>query len=457
MNMCSVRQRPMPWAPNSRAFAASSGVSAFARTLSRRMSSAQPRIVSKSSLICGGTSGTAPRMTRPVPPSIVSRSPSPRSWPFERRLLRLDVHRERLAARDARLAHPARDDCRVRRHAAVGREDPLRGDHPVDVVRGRLPADEDDVVAVRAALGGRVGVEHDLPGRGAGRRVQALRDHVDARGRVDHRMQELVELPGVDAHDGVLARDQSLLDHVDGRLQRGCGGALRAPRLEQVEPSVLDGELDVLHVAVVLLEPAHRLGELLERVREHLLHLGDVLGRADPRDDVLALRVGQELAVEPRLTGRGIAREGDAGSRLLALVAEDHLHDVDRRAEVVGDVVRAPVDLRPGSLPRIEDGSNGPRELVPGVLRERRAGLAFVRRPCRSRPARPGPWRTGRRPATRSGRSSTWPASPRRRGRGFLRRPRRTSGSGAGRSRWRSAGCRCALRARGPRRRSGRG
>ena len=57
MNMCSVRQRPIPCAPNSRALAASSGVSAFARTFRRRSSSAQPRIVSKSSLICGGTSG----------------------------------------------------------------------------------------------------------------------------------------------------------------------------------------------------------------------------------------------------------------------------------------------------------------------------------------------------------------------------------------------------------------
>ena len=42
MNMCSVRQRPMPSAPNSRARAASSGVSALARTPSRRISSAQP-------------------------------------------------------------------------------------------------------------------------------------------------------------------------------------------------------------------------------------------------------------------------------------------------------------------------------------------------------------------------------------------------------------------------------
>ncbi len=75
-NMCSVRQRPTPWAPNSRAFAASSGLSAFAHTWSRRTSSAHSRIVSKSSLIRGGTRSTSPTMTRPVPPSIVIVSPS---------------------------------------------------------------------------------------------------------------------------------------------------------------------------------------------------------------------------------------------------------------------------------------------------------------------------------------------------------------------------------------------
>ena len=40
MNMCSVRHRPMPSAPSSRALRASSGVSALARTPSRRISSA---------------------------------------------------------------------------------------------------------------------------------------------------------------------------------------------------------------------------------------------------------------------------------------------------------------------------------------------------------------------------------------------------------------------------------
>ena len=79
--MCSVRQRPIPSAPNSRALAACSGVSAFARTFMRRSSSDQPRIVWKSSLIRGGTRLTEPTITRPVPPSIVITSPGPTTWP----------------------------------------------------------------------------------------------------------------------------------------------------------------------------------------------------------------------------------------------------------------------------------------------------------------------------------------------------------------------------------------
>jgi hypothetical protein len=49
----------------------------------------------------------------------------------------------------------------------------------------------------------------------------------------------------------------------------------------------------------VLLEATHRVRELLEGVRKSALHVLERLGRADPRDDVLALRVRQELAVEP--------------------------------------------------------------------------------------------------------------------------------------------------------------
>lgn len=71
-NICSVRHRPMASAPNSSASAASSGLSALTRTWlawplvsSRRISSAQDRMVSKSPVSSAETKSTAPSTTMP--------------------------------------------------------------------------------------------------------------------------------------------------------------------------------------------------------------------------------------------------------------------------------------------------------------------------------------------------------------------------------------------------------
>ena len=116
-------------------------------------------------------------------------------------------------------------------------------------------------------------------------------------------MEQLVELPRVDPGDGFLAADQAFVDHRDGRLQRCGRGALGRARLQEVELLVLDGELDVLHVAVVLLQTSHRVDELLERRRQGVAHRLDRLRRADPCDDILALRVREELPVQAALPG----------------------------------------------------------------------------------------------------------------------------------------------------------
>ena len=191
-------------------------------------------------------------------------------------------------------------------------------------------------------------------------------------------MQELVELRGIDPRDRLVARDEPLVDHLRGDAERGGGRALPCPRLEQVEPPLLDRELDVLEVSVVSLEPVERVDELLERLGHPLAHPLDRLGRSDTGDDVLALRVREELPVEQLLARRRVAREADARAGALAAVPEDHLHDVDRGAEVVGDVVRPPVDLRARRLPRVEDRAVRAPELLDGVLRERAAGRLLV-------------------------------------------------------------------------------
>ena len=178
-----------------------------------------------------------------------------------RRLLAL-VDVQRLAAGDAGRPHPACDDGRVRGQAAVGGQDPGCLHHPVEIVRRRLPADEDHALAGLAPRLCGVGIEDDRARRGARRRVQALRDDLHLGRRVDHRVQQLVELGGIDPRNRFLLRDQPFLDHLHRRPKRRRCGALRRPCLEQEERPLLDGELDVLHVAVVLLEPADRVQQL---------------------------------------------------------------------------------------------------------------------------------------------------------------------------------------------------
>ena len=97
-----------------------------------------------------------------------------------------------------------------------------------------------------------------------------------------------------------------------------------------------------------------------------------------PDDDVLALRVDEVLAVEDVLAGRRVAREADAGAGALALVAEDHLDDVDGGADVVRDLVGAPVDLGPRRVPGVEHGPVGAAQLLARILREAGADLLLV-------------------------------------------------------------------------------
>ncbi len=294
--------------------------------------------------------------------------------------LRSEVDRQVLATRDARLPHAPGDDGGVGRHTAVRGQHAARVDEPVDVVRRRLPADEDDVVARLAALLGRVGVEHDRPGGGAGRGVEPLGRDLDLRVRVDHRVQELVELGGVDANDRFLAGDEPLVDHLGRDAERGSRRPLPRAGLQEVERPLLDRELDVLQVAVVGLEAVERVDELLERRRHELLHPLHRLGRADAGDDVLALCVQQELAVQLPLPGGGVPSEADARSGRVSAIPEHHLDDVHGRSEVFGDVVRPAVDLRPRRVPGVEDGAVGALQLVARLLRERSPGLLLVDR-----------------------------------------------------------------------------
>ena len=121
---------------------------------------------------------------------------------------------------------------------------------------------------------------------------------------------------------------------------------------------VLDGELEVLHVLEVLLEGGADALELLVGGGQVVLELGHGLGRAHAGDDVLALGVDQELAVELLVAVGGVAGEGHAGAGLVAGVAVDHGLHVDGGAPFGGDVVLAAVDDGAVVHPRAEHGAD---------------------------------------------------------------------------------------------------
>ena len=164
-------------------------------------------------------------------------------------------------------------------------------------------------------------------------------------------MQELVELCGLHPQDRLALVDEPLFLHLDGHAQRGGRGALADARLQQEEAALLDGELDVAHVAVVVLQRLHQLEELLMTFRELVPHRVERFGDADTGHDILTLRVLQEIAVGAVLTRGRVARERDTRAGVVALVAEHHGLDVHRGAQVVGDLLHPPVDPRALAVP----------------------------------------------------------------------------------------------------------
>ena len=182
----------------------------------------------------------------------------------------------------------------------------------MDVVGRRLPAHEDDGRAGLAAALRGIRIEHDLAHARTRRGIESRGQQVARRSGIDRWVQKLVELLGIDPLHGLLARDHTLLHHVARHAHTGSSRALAIAGLEQIERSLLDRKFDVLHVAVVRLEARHRGDQFGVGLGQLVLELGQLAWRANPRNDVLALCVDQELAVQLFDTCRRVAGKTDA-------------------------------------------------------------------------------------------------------------------------------------------------
>jgi hypothetical protein len=91
--------------------------------------------------------------------------------------------------------------------------------------------------------------------------------------------------------------------------------------------------------------------------------MGERSGCPGSGHDILALGVEEIFAVD-FLDARGrVPGETDARGRCVAVVAEDHLLDVDGRSQIVGDMILPAVGDGPGIVPGAENRGRGQLEL----------------------------------------------------------------------------------------------
>ncbi len=196
-------------------------------------------------------------------------------------------------------------------------------------------------------------------------------------------MQQLIERPGFDPTDRLFPVDHALLDQRHGDLQRGLRGSLAGARLQHPQFTALNGEFDVLHVAVVVFECLAHLVQFSQHLGHNLFHrrqsrvvrllAGDrqMLWGTDPGDDILALRIYQKLAVKCVHAGRRVAGKGDTGCAIRPHIAEHHRLHVDRSPPIGRDVVQSAIGDRARVHPGTKHGAYGAPQLLFGVLWER--------------------------------------------------------------------------------------
>ena len=259
-NMCSVRQSPMPSAPNFKRHARIGrrvGIGAHAELAHRIGPAHQGRELAGQSRLDHRHAPGQHLAGRAVDGDDVT---LPQRAPGGAHGGGGIVDPQRAGAGDARLAHAARHHGGVRGHAAARGEDPFGRVHAVDVLGAGLDPHQDDALALRLERLGVVGREHDLARGRAGRGRKPGGDHLALGVGIDGRVQQLVERGRVDAGHRFLAADQAFIRQLDRDLERRLGGALAGAGLQHPQPALLDRELEILHVAVVLLEARRRCG-----------------------------------------------------------------------------------------------------------------------------------------------------------------------------------------------------
>src|SRR6267142_86129 len=203
--------------------------------------------------------------------------------------------------------------------SAGGGEDALRNGHTADIFGTSFAADEDHFFSARGPLFCFLRGENDPANSRAGHGIDTGgQDLGNERSlihfRIDDGIEAALDVFGLDSQQGLLFGNQLFIGHIHSDAKCRRRRALARPGLQHVERTVLDGELHVLHVAVVFLKFYSNFLELGINLGHALGHFAQRHGSADAGNDVFTLGVDEVIAVEDFFAGARVAREADTGA-----------------------------------------------------------------------------------------------------------------------------------------------
>ena len=270
------------------------------------------------------------------------------------------------------LAHPARDDRGVTRHAAACRQHARRRVDAGKVIGRRFGTNEDHRHTDARLVDGFFRGEDRASGYRARAGRQSPRNHLDRLTIVDSRVQKSLDLVRLHPADGGRRIDQSLLDKIDGDPGGSTGRPLACARLEHVQRAALDREFEILHVLVVRFKLFGDIEKIVVGTRQRLVlaHFCDGERRANARDDVFALRIDQIFTEQARRAGRRVASKCNARRAGFAEIAENHRLHIGSSAKVVRNAFGFAVGHGALRVPRSEHGENCQSQLLPRIVRE---------------------------------------------------------------------------------------
>ena len=137
-------------------------------------------------------------------------------------------------------------------------------------------------------------------------------------------MKKCIKISRIDHCNSFLFCSHSLVNKVTSDLKSSLSSSLSVTCLKHIKFSVLYSKLHILHVAVVILECSTNLNELLESLREFLLHLFDMHRCTNAGNNVLALSVCEELTEKSLLACSRITCESNTCSAVITHITESH-------------------------------------------------------------------------------------------------------------------------------------